>query len=84
VPVRGRPPGKLALHPPHVATRPVPELYDHAADPFELENLASPEVAAGARAQAAETRMSALTDELADCAGIEGRDPEPASGHYCR
>ena len=21
--------------------------------------------------------------ELADCAGIKGRDPEPASGHYC-
>jgi hypothetical protein len=57
------------------------ELYDHARDPFELENL-SPTVP-GTPAAAAQERLSALSDELADCAGIEGRDPEPASGHYC-
>jgi hypothetical protein len=57
------------------------ELYDHLQDPFELDNLASD---ADSRAAAAEERLGRLTDVLADCAGIEGRDPEPASGHYCR
>jgi arylsulfatase A-like enzyme len=61
----------------------ITELYDRRADPFELENLVSTE--AGAARIAAETeRLSALTQELADCAGIEGRDPEPESGVYCR
>jgi len=56
------------------------ELYDHVSDPFELENLAagSPE-----RASPVAERLATLTDELSDCAGIEGRDPEPESGHYC-
>jgi N-acetylglucosamine-6-sulfatase len=57
------------------------EHYDLAADPFQLQNLfpappASP--AAEAQAQLAE-RLAALRD----CAGIAGRDPLPASGHYC-
>ena len=57
------------------------ELYDHDRDPYELRNLAgSP---SDSRAAAVEQRLGALTDELADCAGIEGRDPEPESGHYC-
>ena len=59
------------------------EVYDRAADPFELDNLAA--VAEDRpRTVEATDRLSELTDELADCAGIEGRDPEPASGHYCR
>ena len=59
------------------------EVYDRAADPFELDNLAA--VAPDQpRAAAATERLAALTDELADCAGIAGRDPEPESGHYCR
>jgi N-acetylglucosamine-6-sulfatase len=58
------------------------ELYNHAIDPYELDNLAV--VAAGSRAAAAEDRLSRLTDELVECAGIEGRDPEPANGPYCR
>lgn len=59
------------------------ELYDRAADPYELDNLTS--VAPGLpRAAEAAERLSVLTDELAECAGIEGRDPEPASGEYCR
>jgi N-acetylglucosamine-6-sulfatase len=57
------------------------ELYNHATDPFELDNLTA--VAAGSRVVETEERLATLTDELADCAGIEGRDPEPASGHYC-
>jgi N-acetylglucosamine-6-sulfatase len=61
----------------------VTELYDHATDPFELSNLLSPEVAPGANTDTVAAHMSALTDRLADCAGIEGRDPEPESGHYC-
>ena len=54
-----------------------------ARDPFELENLAAPGNATAASAR--ETRGSpSSSPTLADCAGIEGRDPEPASGHYCR
>ncbi len=56
------------------------ELYDHDADPFELDNL----IATGDADPKLEERLVALTEELADCAGIEGRDPEPASGNYCR
>lgn len=59
------------------------ELYDRAADPFELENLLATRPREASVAEA-EARMSALTDELAVCAGIRGRDPEPASGVYCR
>jgi N-acetylglucosamine-6-sulfatase len=59
----------------------VVELYDHARDPFELRNIGGGP--AGSRATTTEARLAELTDELADCAGIEDRDPEPASGHYC-
>jgi arylsulfatase A-like enzyme len=63
------------------ADPPVVELYDRARDPFELDNLAASPESREAKDQAA--RLSAITAELADCAGIKGRDPEPASGHYC-
>ena len=58
------------------------ELYDRARDPFELAT--SPAPAPGRARREVERAPRALTAELADCAGIEGRDPEPASGHYCR
>jgi N-acetylglucosamine-6-sulfatase len=58
------------------------ELYDRVRDPYELENLAAGQPRA--RAAAAAERLAALTAELADCAGVEGRDPEPPSAHYCR
>ncbi len=58
------------------------ELYDHENDPFELDNLTA--VASGSRVAATQQRLARLTDELSDCAGIEGRDPEPASGSYCK
>jgi N-acetylglucosamine-6-sulfatase len=54
------------------------ELYDHRVDPFELNSVARP-----GDATAVERRLSGLADELSDCAGIEGRDPPPESGHYC-
>ena len=57
------------------------ELYDHVRDPFELRNLAP--TRPGSRAGSTEQRLATLTDGLSDCAGIRGRDPEPASGHYC-
>ncbi len=63
------------------ATPPVVELYDTADDPFELDNLAATDESA--QTKAVQARLSELTAELSDCAGIEGRDPEPASGHYC-
>jgi arylsulfatase A-like enzyme len=56
------------------------ELYDHRTDPFELNNLLAP----GRPDTPVADHLATLTADLADCAGIEGRDPEPASGHYCR
>jgi N-acetylglucosamine-6-sulfatase len=57
------------------------DFYDVDADPYQLENLfptppATPE-------RTAYERLSARLNELRDCSGIEGRDPVPASGHYC-
>jgi arylsulfatase A-like enzyme len=61
----------------------VVEQYDTERDPYELRNLASSPVTRGKHAKAVEGRLSRITDRLKDCAGIKGRDPEPASGHYC-
>jgi N-acetylglucosamine-6-sulfatase len=57
------------------------EHYDLAADPFELQNLypADPSTPQGL----IEGLLAARTAKLANCAGIEGRDPPPASGNYC-
>jgi N-acetylglucosamine-6-sulfatase len=57
------------------------EHYDLRSDPFELENMfpAPP----GSTLAAKEQSLAARLARLRDCAGIEGRDPEPASGHYC-
>ena len=60
------------------------EQYDVVRDPYQLENLAHSPSAGGRRAARIEDELAALTSELSDCAGIRGRDPEPASGHYCR
>jgi N-acetylglucosamine-6-sulfatase len=57
------------------------ELYDRVRDPFQLRNLASGR--GGTRARAVQGRLAEVTERLADCSGIQGRDPEPASGHYC-
>jgi arylsulfatase A-like enzyme len=57
------------------------EHYDLAADPHQLDNLApAPPGSPAAEAQAV---LSARLAALVDCAGIEGRDPLPPSGHYC-
>jgi hypothetical protein len=56
------------------------ELYDLANDPFELDNLLVTDPEAVDEEAAS---LQARLDELRDCAGIEGRDPEPPSGHYC-
>ena len=60
----------------------VAELYNHDDDPFELDNLVA--VGGGPRVTQAQQRLADLTETLSDCAGIEGRDPKPDSGHYCR
>ncbi len=59
------------------------EQYDLERDPFELENLAVDRGAAGDRARAARGRLERALEQLSDCAGIEGRDTEPESGHWC-
>jgi N-acetylglucosamine-6-sulfatase len=57
------------------------EHYDLAADSFQLTNLhpANPMTPTGALQDA----LHARTINLSACAGIEGRDPAPPSGHYC-
>jgi arylsulfatase A-like enzyme len=57
------------------------EHYDLASDPFELTNLfPAPQ---GSAAAQAESDLAQRAAALSDCAGIEGRDPAPPSGHYC-
>jgi N-acetylglucosamine-6-sulfatase len=55
------------------------ELYNLRADPFELANLFRPNGGAGSL----QSKMKAKLEELRDCSGIAGRDPQPASGSYC-
>ena len=57
------------------------ELYDLAADPFQLENLAPP--GEGFPTPPLARSRSERLAELRHCSGIAGRDPEPASGSYC-
>jgi N-acetylglucosamine-6-sulfatase len=57
------------------------EHYDLRADPFQLDNLFP--APAGSAAAVTERALRQRLAMLLDCAGIEGRDPEPASGHYC-
>jgi N-acetylglucosamine-6-sulfatase len=72
-----------ALNPQTRACEPVNDIewYDLSEDPFQLSSLhgAAPGSANGVT-QAALAERSA---RLADCAGIQGRDPLPASGHWC-
>jgi arylsulfatase A-like enzyme len=58
------------------------ELYDLSKDPWQLDNL----FPAPPLSQTANViqRMHDLTVRIEDCQGIEGRDPAPASGHYCQ
>jgi N-acetylglucosamine-6-sulfatase len=57
------------------------EHYDLAGDPFQLDNLfpAQPGSPAAQTQEALEQRLN----QLRGCAGIEGRDPQPAGGFYC-
>ena len=59
------------------------EQYDSRRDPFQLDNLAAVKAAQTEDSLTAAGELERLLDELQDCAGIRGRDPEPASGHYC-
>lgn len=53
------------------------EAYDLVGDPLQLENswdgLSAPE----------QDALLGRAESLRDCAGIEGRDPLPPSGHWC-
>ena len=57
------------------------EHYDLESDPYELTNLAP--AIPGTPAAESQAALSARLASLVDCAGIEGRDPLPPSGHYC-
>jgi arylsulfatase A-like enzyme len=52
------------------------ELYDLAADPYQLQNLSSSSPALG-------ESLAERLDLLRGCSGIAGRDPAPAEGTYC-
>jgi N-acetylglucosamine-6-sulfatase len=56
------------------------EHYNLANDPYELNNL-YPATSNGSAN--AETRLFNGLEALRNCAGVEGRDPAPASGFYC-
>ena len=93
LPLRGRAPGSLALHPPHRRSRtwrpgPAQETERRRAlrprHATRSSSTTSPAVGAGSRVAVDEQRLRRLTDELSECAGIEGRDPEPERGQYCR
>ena len=57
------------------------EHYDLGGDPFQLDNLfpAQP----GSPAEQAQEALEQRLNQLRSCAGIEGRDPQPAGGFYC-
>jgi hypothetical protein len=55
------------------------ELYDLAADPLQLNNLYLPNGGQGS----VQSQLQAKLEQLRACAGIAGRDPQPASGSYC-
>ena len=57
------------------------ESYDLETDAFQLDNLAPAQP--GTPAFESEQALAARLDELETCAGIEGRDPRPASGNFC-
>jgi hypothetical protein len=57
------------------------EHYNLKADPFELDNIYP--AAPGTPEAAQEQTLRRLVARLSDCAGIQGRDPLPPSGHYC-
>ena len=57
------------------------ELYDLSRDPWELRNLLP--ATAGSPASHKQARLEQQLAHLADCSGIEGRDPRPAGGDYC-
>ena len=72
-----------ALNPRSRACEPVDDVewYDLEADPFELSSLDG--AAPGSANAETETALSERSARLADCAGIEGRNPLPPSGHWC-
>ena len=54
------------------------ELYDLAADPFQLESIHS--TITGAAPTLLETDLAGRLERLATCKGIKGRDPRPDGG----
>jgi N-acetylglucosamine-6-sulfatase len=57
------------------------EHYNLADDPFQLDNLFPAEP--GSQAAQSQAALEQRLDQLRTCAGIEGRDPQPAGGFYC-
>ena len=56
-------------------------MYDLAGDPYQLnDQLPTTE---GTPNDALRVKLARKMRRLGDCAGIRGRDPKPASGHYC-
>ncbi|MGI8460922.1 MAG: sulfatase family protein [Solirubrobacterales bacterium] len=72
-----------ALNPATRACEPVEDVewYDLRDDPQQLSSLDG--AAPGMPQAATESALAARSATLADCAGIQGRDPLPPSGHWC-
>ncbi len=72
-----------ALNPQSRACEPVDDVewYDLGADPFQLDSLDG--AAPGSARAITEATLAERSARLSDCAGIQGRDPLPASGHWC-
>jgi arylsulfatase A-like enzyme len=68
-----------ALNPKTRACEPVDDVewYDLRDDPGQLQSLT------GAGDGQTQAELAARSARLSDCAGIEGRDPLPPSGHWC-
>ena len=57
------------------------EHYDLDLDPYQVDSAYPAEPGTKQKDFQGEARRMLV--ELADCAGIRGRDPQPRSGHYC-
>lgn len=58
------------------------EMYDVGADPYQLNDLLP--TTPGTFNDDLRLKLTRKMRHLSDCSGIRGRDPKPASGHYCQ
>ena len=57
------------------------EMYDLGSDPYQLDDMLP--TASGSPDDQLRAMLVNKMRKMGDCAGIRGRDPKPASGHFC-